>query len=194
MVAPMQPPNPYAAPIAQDAPSPAGANAELEAIRRAHLSAETNIKSIGSLAILGAVLQVLAAIEAMAHAPAEGIGRLVAVAAIGASGFMLRDLKPVGRIIYTVMLGIGLVSTVVTVLLGPAQAAVPVAIVTLVVGGLFLWVLWNGKAKVVFSEHYRQVVIPQTPYVKYKTSKVAIAVLIVLLLVFFAAVVAALVG
>lgn len=190
----MQPPNPYAPPVAQDENTGAGAGSEHEAIRRAHLSSETNIKSIGSLAILGAVLQLLAAIGLMANAPVEGAIRLAAVVALGISGYLLRDLKPAGRMIYTVMLALGLLSTLVTAATASAAQMAPVAVVSLIVGGLFLWVLWNAKAKVVFSEHYREVVIRATPYVKYKTSKVAIAVLIVLLIVFVAAVVAALIG
>ena len=189
----MQPPNPYAPPIAQDAPAVGGANAELEAIRRAHLSSETNIKSIGSLAILGAVLQLLGALGLMTTAPVEAVIRIVVVVGVGASGLWLRDLKPLGRTVYSVLLALGVLSTLVAVAVAThAHEAMPVAVFTVVVGGLFLWILWNAKAGVVFSEHYRQVVIPATPYVKYKTGKVAIAVLVLLLLGFVAAIVAAL--
>ena len=186
------PPNPYAPPIAQDVASASGPNAEHEAIRRAHLSSETNIKAIGSLAILGAVFQLLGSLALMTSAPVEAVVRIVAAVGVGASGLWLRDLKPLGRTIYSVMLALGVLSTLATVALATSShEAMPVAGFTIVIGGLFLWVLWNAKANVVFSEHYRQVVIPATPYVKYKTSKVAIAVLVLLLLGFVAAIVAA---
>jgi hypothetical protein len=186
------PPNPYAPPIAQDVPAESGPNAEHEAIRRAHLSSETNIKSIGSLAILGAVLQLLGSLALMTTAPVEAVIRIVVVVGVGASGLWLRDLKPLGRTVYSALLALGVLSTLVSVAVAThAHEAMPVAAFTVVIGGLFLWVLWNSKARVVFSEHYRQVVIPATPYVKYKTSKVAIAVLVLLLLGFVAAIVAA---
>jgi hypothetical protein len=190
-----QAPNPYAPPVDEGPPSTSGGDTELEAIRRAHLSSETNIKTIGALALLGAVLQLLGAIEMMSVSAPRAFGGLIGCFLGGACGLGLRTLHSWGRTLYTVLLAIGVVLTGINLAMVPlVAAAVPVLIIFALVSALFLWVLWNAKARVVFSDHYREVVVRGTPHIKYKTSKIAIGVLVVLLLVFVAAIVAAVMG
>jgi len=185
-------PNPYAPPIADGPAADGEASTELEATRRAHLASEANIKSIGALVILGAVLQVVGAIGRMSTSPIAVVLQLMLGGLLGASGLGLRSLAPWARRTYTGVLVLSFGALVVATFIGPTtDGRLPVLVGSAVVAALFLWVLWNGKANVVFSEHYREVVVRQTPHIKYKTSKVALAVLVVLLLVFVAAIVAA---
>ena len=189
-----QAPNPYAPPIAEGPPVvDSGPNAELEAIRRVHLSSETNIKSIGSLAILGAILQLVGAVTLMSTSPVGAVVQMMLCGVMGATGISLRKLLPWGRNVYSVMLALSLAAVVIAAVGNPAGAgALPVLVIMGLVSALFMWVLWNAKAKVVFSEHYREVVLPATPHIKYKTSMISIVVLIVLLAIFVAIIVAAL--
>ena len=51
---------------------------------------------------------------------------------------------------------------------------------------LLLYILWNGKAKVVFSEQYRGQVLPATPHIKYRMSwtfRILLGLLLGLLLI-----------
>ena len=185
-------PNPYAPPIADGPAADGEASTEIEATRRAHLASETNIKSIGALVLLGAVLQVVNAIGSMSTSPIAVVLQLMLGGLLLASGLGLRSLSPWARRTYTGVLVLSLAAVVVATLVGPAtDGKLPVLLGSALVSALFLWVLWNGKANVVFSEHYREVVVRQTPHLKYKTSKIALAVLVVLLLSGVAVVVAA---
>jgi hypothetical protein len=185
--------NPYAPPVAEGPPgAPDGPGAELEAIRREHLSSETNIKSIGALAILGAVVQLMGAISLMSKSPIGVVIQLMVCGLVGACGLGLRSMLPWARKIYSVLIGLGLVVTIVGVFAGAQSVApLPLLAIMVAISTLFLWVLWNGKASVVFSEHYREVVVRATPHIKHKTSMISIVILIVLLLVLVAIVSAA---
>lgn len=185
--------NPYAPPRASGV---APGVTEHEPMRRAHINTETNIKSIGSLALFGGVINAVGGIMALGEAPIDAAIALAIAGIALAAGVSLRRLAPRGRVLYTVLAALVLLANIVRVLLiGAVVGAQMVGIVLpLVVMGLFLSILWGAKGGVVFSEHYRDVVIPATPHVKYKTSKVAIALLVLLVVVFIAAIVRALNG
>jgi hypothetical protein len=54
---------------------------------------------------------------------------------------------------------------------------------------LMVALLWWGKASVVMAPHYREVVVPATPHIKYKTSPLVIVLGLLLLAVLILAIV-----
>ncbi|MCO4773486.1 MAG: hypothetical protein KDA24_25865 [Deltaproteobacteria bacterium] len=164
--------DPYAPPSAAvDDAGLSGANPEQwEAIRREHLSAESNLKGFGSLWLLGAVGSGFAAVVAFTvatdeYGPMMG-GILAVVGAIYAYGGLgLRRLDPKVKIPVTLLAGFGLLSFPIGTL----------------INGYLLYLLHGPKGKVIFTERYRAI-IDATPHVKYTTSPVAWAALAILIL------------
>lgn len=174
--------NPYAAPLTEtEAPLDATTD-DLVAIRRKHIGAEASIKSIGSLDYFGSVIMIIAAAGAFFPFPSSAyefgraVGSFIVSAGIGAGifylGFKTRELNPTARIVQTVFLIPG---TLISVITAPGALFWSLVIA---------YVLWSGKARVVFSEHYRKVVIPATPEIKYRSSIIMWIGLILVVLVF----------
>lgn len=87
-------------------------------------------------------------------------GFLIALVVAGLSlygGRELRRLTPRGRLIQTVLMAFFTLGA----FLNPAVLFWDLIIV---------WALWSTQGRVVFSAHYREVVIPATPEVKYRPS------------------------
>jgi uncharacterized membrane-anchored protein len=156
--------NPFAAPRAKldAAEQPASSESEDEQIRRAHLTHETNVRSFGSLWVLGAVLQWPGAIAMIAlgianqherNSVVTGIILLIVSGVFGWSGWLLRRLDRRARVPATAISVIGLLGF-------PIGSAF---------SGLMLYLLHSKKGKMVFSEEYRAIVA-RTPHIKHKTS------------------------
>ena len=92
-------------------------------------------------------------------------------------GLGLRRLNGVGRIGGTIFGGLGLL-------------AIPLGTL---INGYLLYLLWSEKGNMVFTDQYKQT-MKATLHIKHKTSVVAWAVLIILVLVFVLAIVAAILG
>jgi hypothetical protein len=150
---------------------------DVEAYRRAYLNHEASVKSIGLLYMLGAIFMVPvgafmvfgavfagqaqadAAVMAVVGVIYLGLGLLQGYAALG-----LRRLDPRARVVAIVLSVIGLLG-------------IPIGTL---ISAYFLYLLLSEKGQIVFSEHYKQVIL-QTPHIKYKTSIVVWILLIILL-------------
>lgn len=187
-----QDPNPFAGPSVEDVVAPPSPTTDAERIRREHLTAETNIRSIGLLYIIGGAFGTLGAVAAVAGFVASlfrddasdsdfALGILLLLflmyPAILWAGIALRRFRTWARWVAVVLSVFGLLG-------------VPIG--TIVAIG-FLYVLLNKKATYVFTPEY-QAVIAQTPHIKYKTSPIAWAVLGLIVLGLVAALVAAALG
>lgn len=177
--------NPFQAP---EVPFSAGnpANGSVDAIRHEYLSHEASVQSIGFLYFLGGALILVASIGLLFAAipgpvPIEMtlIAWLLPVVAILqlATGYGLRKLKSWARIPTALFSVLGLF-------------AFPLGTL---INGYILYLILSPKAKMVFSEEYRQV-IDQTPHIKYKTSIIVWIFLIFLLALIGMGIVAALIG
>lgn len=175
----MEGPNPYAAPIGGARPPTMG---EHESTRRAHFNTEINIKAIGALAIAGAALGLMSGIRLVIELPIAGTVTLAMTIAAGFAGLMLRSLAPIGRVVLTVLIGTAAANS----LYAYSQTTDVGALLPLFFPMLFLLVLWGRSGRVVFSEHYRTVVIPATPQVQYKMSPVLVVLLMLLAFAVFA--------
>jgi hypothetical protein len=171
--------NPYAAPVttvAGEIPlldDPVG-------IRTAHINHEASVKSVGTLYFLGGIIlgfwtlfNAYALITGHEYAK-ESAWSLVACLALVTAlqlwlGVGLRKLKKSARGIAAILSAIGLIG-------------VPLGTV---ISAYILYLLMSRKGKTVFSPEYRQV-IEATPDIKYKTSKVMWAVLMIFGLVILA--------
>ncbi|MDX1927172.1 MAG: hypothetical protein SFV81_11680 [Pirellulaceae bacterium] len=164
--------NPYApSPSAMSSAVPAEGD---EATRKAHLSHEASIKSIGVLYLLGAIIGFLltvvylvggvAAFVTPSRNPGEGAlaGAVLIVVGILAGAFAtvqfilaqgLRSLKPWSRIGGVVLSCIGLLGFPIGTL----------------ISAYFLYLLASQKGVYIFSPEYARV-IAATPHIKYKTS------------------------
>jgi len=148
--------NPYAAPTAPV--EDVSANAEAEAIRKAHINHEASIKAVGILYYLGGVGVTLAAIAGlMAANGAADAGRMVGLLAVGVGGFFagygVRALRPWGRIVGCVLSVLGLLGFPVGTL----------------INAYILYLYLSKKGRTIFAPEYQDV-IAATPHVKYKTS------------------------
>jgi hypothetical protein len=180
--------NPYAPPK-HDGPAATGDSA-LEAIRRAHINAETNVKTLGFLLYLGAASSIIGGLRSL---EIDLVGALMSIGfggAFGVAGYWLRRLDARGRNLYTaaLVLSIGRV-----MLSGDLMhAGMGVAVGTLAWPILLLAIVWMEKAGTVMTPHYRDVVIPATPHVKRKTSVLVIVLGVILLGLLAVAIVGAL--
>ena len=193
----MEGPNPYAPPVA-DLGAPTSSNEHHETRQRL-IKTETNIRSLGALVILGGVLSIPQGIKALSSSTLEGI-IILAIAPVALfTGLALRKLETLGRNLYTGLAAFAMLNAAWTAAqLSSMRDAPPgvmqISIIQIAILALFLALLWGKNAKEIFTEHYRKVVIPATPDVKYKTSRVLIVLLVILLLGFAAAVIAAVAG
>lgn len=182
--------------------------AAAEAIRGEHIGHEAAVKSVGSLFILGAVflgigsvvmLSIAAGIIPSGDQDAEaaqmfrvivgGIGALyLALTALNLSvGIGLRKLRPWARWTTVGLLGIGLASILFNVLMTVAMTPTPEAVVGAAVGlliggginGYMLYLMLAPKSPIIFSKEYK-IIISKTPHVKHRTSKLLLALLIVI--------------
>jgi len=149
--------NPYAAPAAPV--EDVSANAEAEAIRKAHISHEASIKAVGLLYYLGAVGVTLvgaAGLVAVGGAGTSMVPSLLLIA-LGAgyafAGWGVRALRPWGRIVGIVIACIGLIGFPIGTL----------------INAYILYLFLSKKGRTIYSPEYQDV-IAATPHVKYKTS------------------------
>ena len=147
--------NPYAAPAAPV--DDVAANAEAEAIRRAHISHEASIKAVGFLYYLGGVGVTLVAAASLLGAKDASVMLTLLLIALGVTqffaGWALRALRPWGRIVGCVLSGLGLL-------------AFPIGTV---INAYILYLFLSKKGSTIFAPEYQDV-IAATPEVKYRTS------------------------
>lgn len=160
-------------PTAGQWPYAAAPAAELESLRRTHVTAEAYVRSLGTLLLIGAGAIAVVACLSLSQPGTEfgsgwGLWLLVSGFANLAAGLWLRGLDVRGRNLYTAMVVAGLLGRAVTTGLGPDRVDLGswLFVFELGVDTLFLWLLWNPRAGVVFGRHYREVVIPATPGVE----------------------------
>ena len=163
--------NPYAAPAAPV--EDVSANAEAEAIRKAHISHEASIKAVGILYYLGGIGVTIAALGGlMAAKGAAGVGMTVGLLAVGVgqffAGYGVRALRPWGRVIGCILSAIGLIGFPIGTL----------------INGYILYLFLSKKGRTIFAPEYQDV-IAATPHVKYKTS-ILVWIFLALLLALFA--------
>ncbi len=175
--------NPYAAPEAPIGREPvvvSGDVAAAEAIRRAHLNHEANLKSVGQLHMLAALL-VGAMLVAMVGRGTTGLTfrrvlpstlPLGAFALVnGAVGYGLYKLQSWARWTEIVLLGLFLVLEAISFVFSFTKQGAPT--VALLIGFTFvaaipmavLWLLVSRRGDVVFSQEYHEV-IARTPHVR----------------------------
>ena len=152
--------NPYAAPkaIVDDI----SADPEAETIRRANLSHEASIRSIGTLYYLTGFGVAVGALGAMVQAGTQrwslyGAGILVVLGLLAAMFFLL------GRALRTLRRG-ARIPTVVLAVLG--LLGFPLGTL---INGYILWLMLSRKGQFIFSPEYAAIV-QATPQVKYRTS------------------------
>ena len=157
--------NPFAAPETMDI-SVGTDNRSAAAIRQQHLTHEASVQSVGSLYLLGSIIVVIAAavmiylsISSQVQNSTLGIFEPLFIMGLGVGqgfiGFGLRNLKSWGRIPAALFAGIGLL-------------AFPIGTL---INGYILYLLLSAKGRMVFSAEYREI-IQQTPEIKYRTSKI----------------------
>ena len=148
--------------------------AEAETIRRELLYHEVSVRSIGSLYILAAVLFALSAVTLVLGEQvgelqlAVGIVYLVLAVPFFLLGRAVRRLSPRTRIPVTILSVIGLLGIPLGTLLN----------------GYILYLVHSGKGRRVMTPEYAAI-IARTPHIRYRTSRivlVAVAVLILLVL------------
>lgn len=164
---------------------PAARIGEHEVTRRAHIKAETNLRVLGVAGIVFGILciglGVTVAFGVMPPNPNQYTNfdaLLIGLLSL-AQGVLLRQFNPIGRILASVSAVIGIGAKAVTLQTGINVLGQCVWI------GLYLWylvLLWRVDSDVVFSKHYRAVVIPATPRVKPKHGCVTVVLLVLLLM------------
>jgi hypothetical protein len=144
---------------------------ELQQIRKAHISHEASVKSVGLLYLLGAALMLLGCLGVIFTPGGDGffVGLFAALFGVAQLwlGIGLRRLKPWARIGSGILSGLGLL-------------AIPIGTI---INAYILYLLFSKKGATVFSEDYQRVVAA-TPEIKYRTSIViwiAVALLLVLI-------------
>jgi hypothetical protein len=167
MPPPPQAPNPYAAPTVPYASGPSGSLAEAERIRQGLIKHETNVKSLGSLYLAGAILGsvatlgiLIATLMGQLTTPDAGAFPWFGVVAVGALGCWfyywigagLRRLSAGPRIAAIVLSGIGVLGFPLGTL----------------IHGYFLYLLLSAEGKQVFTPEYQRV-IAATPHIQYKS-------------------------
>jgi hypothetical protein len=176
--------NPYAPPKHDDVESAARPTGEvaarMEVIRREHLNAETNVKGLGFLLYLGAAGLIIGGLATVAGDALTGSLSFVVGAALILSGYWLRRLDRRGRLVYSIIATLGVVSML---LAGAGSEALSYQLGRMFWPLLFLAVIWSAKASTVMTPHYRDVVIPATPHIKYKVSPVLLVLLVLLIAV-----------
>lgn len=192
--------NPYSAPqaplVAEAGLGHGPGLANDEVIRRRYLNHETNIKSVGSLHILGAVLIAFGLIAVGVALVNRAEGGPISPFGVIAAGFYLilffvnvtvgvglHRLRPWARWAEVAVCCLSLTLQAVSILLvlvtagTRAMGALIGGSLGWVIPGCILYLMLSSKAGVVFSPEY-QGVIARTPHVKYKTSCLAKMILV----------------
>lgn len=173
--------NPYAPPTHDGPVATATGDSALEAHRRAHINAETNLKTIGFLLYLSAVSSIFVSLRSLELDPIAALLSIVLGGAFGLAGYWLRCLDARGRLVYT---GALVISIGRNMFFGElAGQGVGVAVAGLAWPILLLGIMWVEKASTVLTPYYRDVVVPATPHVKRTTSVVVIVLGVILLVV-----------
>ncbi|MCM2372693.1 hypothetical protein [Aporhodopirellula aestuarii] len=170
------PVNPFA-PTSQLGESIVAVDSDAHQIRRQHIAHEASIKSIGVLYFLGAIVFIpMGAFAAAGTFMARGGPAPIELGVIGLVylglgvlwiwlGLGLRRLSPAARIVASIFSALGLLGF-------------PVGTI---INGYILYLLLSAKGRTIFAPEYQEV-IRLTPDVKYHTSKVVIALLIIIVL------------
>jgi hypothetical protein len=207
--------NPYAPPVAAIGEEPAdlitGDDAEAEAIRRAHISHEASIKSLGSLHYLGAIVTLIASgglvFNALSNQTGNGPEQTVFTFGMVfiyflqsglhlALGIGLHRLRNWARWIDVVLTSLSLLGIAVLVAVAAVMGILPLLLtmgVAALISAYVLYLLVSPKAKTIFSPDYQEI-IARTPHIKYRTSLVVKIFLGILLAVFALAIVGAIIG
>ena len=147
--------NPYAAPTAPV--EDVSANAQAEAIRKAHISHEASIKAVGLLYYLGGIGVTLAAAGGLIGARDASMGLTLLLIGLGVgqffAGWGVRALRRWGAIVGCILSAIGLIGF-------------PIGTV---INGYILYLFLSKKGRTIFAPEYQDV-IAATPHVKYRTS------------------------
>lgn len=171
--------NPYAAPAAPV--EDVSANAEAEAIRKAHISHEASIKAVGLLYYLGGIGVTLAALAGLVGAKDASVGVTLLLIGLGVgqffAGWGVRALRPWGRIVGCILSGIGLIGFPIGTL----------------INGYILYLFLSKKGRTIFAPEYQDV-IAATPHVKYRTSIIVWIFLALVVLLLAVAVLAPMFG
>ncbi len=170
--------NPYEVTAAQIYPAE---SADAESIRKKYISHEASVKSMGTLYFLGSCLLLLLAVTyfGMAIYAMSRPDQVEAAAILGimsvfcglfgaaqlAMSIGLWRLRPWARIVATIFAAFGLLG-------------IPIGTLISI---YFLYLLHSEKGAMVFSDGYKTI-IQQTPHVKYRTSAIAWAALILFIL------------
>ncbi len=183
--------NPYAAPQASLSPEPAlltGDVARAEAIRRRHLNHEANIKSVGQLHLLAAVLLGLMVFAGLSTGRTvrhlEVVYFVVPIVVNFALGFGLYKLQAWARWTEAAMIGVALPALTLAVMFQLATTGLDMLLpvgagVGAFIPAVVLWLLVSRQGSVVFSPEYREI-IRITPHVRYRTSCAAVVALVLI--------------
>ena len=157
--------NPYAAPTARVADAPVLLDGDIEQLRRDHVRHERQLKSIGSLYWLGAILMGLttASIPYVAPLAREDHGNGLAVMVVliyggitlgcGVIAYGLSALRPWVRIPAIILSGLGLL-------------AIPIGTL---INGYALYLLLSKRGATILRPGYAEV-IAATPHIRYRRS------------------------
>ena len=171
--------NPYAAPAAPV--EDVSANAEAEAIRKAHISHEASIKAVGLLYYLGGIGVTLAALAGLVGAKDASVAVTLLLIGLGVgqffAGWGVRALRPWGRIVGCILSAIGLIGFPIGTL----------------INGYILYLFLSKKGRTIFAPEYQDV-IAATPHVKYRTSIIVWIFLALVVLLLAVAVLAPMFG
>ena len=151
--------------------------ADAERIRREHIKHEANVKSVGFLYYLAAVMTLLLAAGPFMVSFVLEDGLVTFATILGAIyGALAVAFLILGRGLHKldrrVRLPVGILS-------GLGLLSVPIGTL---INGYILYLVFCPKGKMVFSPEYQEI-IRMTPHVKYKTSIVLIVFLVVLAVV-----------
>lgn len=161
--------NPYSTPKALIAD--VGVDAEMEAVRQAHISVEASLRSVGLLYYLGTIGLIVSGLAMFAGLVEFGVISIVFAVAMAVVGYGLRTLKPWVRVPAIVLAAIGLLGFPVGTL----------------INGYVLYLLLCTKGRFIFTPEY-EAVRQATPHVRYRTSIVVWIVIGFVLIAFVAAV------
>ncbi|MFG0288506.1 MAG: hypothetical protein ACF8CQ_10040 [Rhodopirellula sp. JB044] len=179
--------NPFAPSTQVDEAPAEPASDDVRAYRQYHIAHEASVKSIGLLHWLSGVLMLLVGIGmligSMTAVGPDVMWMLVvggALAVLGGLwiwlGVAIRRFNPIARIVTCILSVIGLLSFPIGTL----------------INGYFLYLLLSQKGQAIFDPSYQRV-IAETPDIKYRTSNLVWAVLILFIALIGAGVVTAIV-
>ena len=155
---------------------------DAEALRRAHIRAENDMRAIGALTLAAVALQAFVMLGSFEPWSVHNVMAVMVLTVAGLSGVLLRKLEPAGRWLFTMMTVMGLPGVVfgapamIDLIMGPDvwfKLALPFPYLAVAVWGikaivppLLVVVLWSRRWRKVTSKNYRDVVIPATPHIE----------------------------